>query len=106
MELIIQYELGNTDLVDTRLRAFHEQFKSLYQIPLYKRVKLYLDFLQQINAQPQLLNDKSFEQKIIDSLTTVPEAQEDLQAMTLYSWLKARLHRRSLYSFLLETVRL
>ncbi|WP_224995291.1 hypothetical protein [Cesiribacter sp. SM1] len=104
MELIIQYELGNTDLVDDRLRAFHQQYKGMYRNPLYKRVKLYLDFLQQINGQPQLLHDKTLEQKITNSLTTVPEAQEDLQAMTFYSWLKAKLHKRPFYEVLLETV--
>ena len=105
MELIIQYELGNTELVDNRLRAFHQQYKSLYRNPLYKRVKLYLDFLQKINSEPRLLTDKSFEQKIIASLTTVPEAQEDLQAMSFYSWLKAKLQKRPFYEVLLETVR-
>ncbi|AHM60346.1 hypothetical protein D770_10445 [Flammeovirgaceae bacterium 311] len=49
-------------------------------------------------------NDKALEQKITHSLITVPEAQEDLQAMTFYSWLKARLHKRPFYEVLLETV--
>lgn len=105
MELIIQYELGNTEVVEARLRAFHLQYKEMYRHPLYKRVKLYLDFLQQINNDPRLLSDKSFEQKIIASLTTIPEAQEDLQAMSFYSWLKAKLQKRPYYEVLLETVR-
>jgi hypothetical protein len=43
--------------------------------------------------------------KIDKYLTVVPEEKEDLQAMTFYAWLKAKILQRDYYEVLLETVK-
>ncbi|MDN5199767.1 hypothetical protein QQ008_00295 [Fulvivirgaceae bacterium BMA10] len=105
MELIIQYELGNADIVHTRLATFNKNFRDLYDNPIYNRVQRYTKFIRTLIDDPNCLSDKAFMQETTSILTQVPEEQEDLQAMTFYSWLKAKFQKRNFYVVLLETVR-
>ncbi len=105
MALIIQYELGNDEIVINRIMAIKRKFGDMFANPLYQRVQLYLDLIYKIQIEPSMLTSQTFEGEIMTQLVQHPPEEEDLQAMTFYSWLKAKFHRKDFYETLLETVK-
>src|SRR5690606_567622 len=59
-ELILQYELGNEDLVLNRIRAFERTFKDLLQQPAYYNVKQYLELIRHIVDNPDVVAGEAF----------------------------------------------
>lgn len=104
MAIIIQYELGNDEIVTNRITAFKRSYGYLFHNPLYRRVELYIALINEIQINPSLLSRKTFEEEIMPKLVSTQEEKEDLQAMSFYSWLKSKFYKRNFYEVLLETV--
>lgn len=105
MEVIIQVELGNEDIAINRIRSIERTSSSMFNHPLYSRAKSFLDIIKKMLNEPMNFHDESTRDKIESNLVVVPEEREDLQAMTFYAWLQAKLLNRNFYEVLLETVK-
>jgi hypothetical protein len=105
IECINQFELGNNDLIEKRIRSIENNFAELLSRPRYQRVKTFLDFVKEINRNPQIAATREFEQKVEQSFEFVGPAYEDIQAMTFYGWLKSKMVRKDYYQVLLELVK-
>jgi tetratricopeptide (TPR) repeat protein len=103
-EIIIQYELGNVDLVLNKVRAIERNFDALLRSPVYANVRTYLQFIRQLVDDPGAAADKAFSAEVDRTFRFLPVEQEDLQAMSFYAWLKSKMLRRDYYSVLLELV--
>ncbi|SIR02847.1 hypothetical protein [Pontibacter lucknowensis] len=101
-ELILQYELGNEDLVLNKIRSFERTFKDLLQQPAYYNVKQYLQLIKHMVDQPALVASEAFFQQVEQSLEFESFENTDIQAMSFYAWLKAKMLRRPYYDVLLE----
>jgi hypothetical protein len=101
-ELIIQYEFGNLDLALDKVKACQKIFADLLGQPVYKNVRAFLDLLEQLIDQPHEVTHKAFLRKVEDTLHFVPLEREDLQAMSFYAWLKAKMVNRPYYQVLQE----
>lgn len=105
MEVIVQLELGNQEIALNRIRALERVSAGIFNHPLYSRAKSFLELIKKMINDPLNFNTSDTQIKIDKYLTVVPEEREDLQAMTFYAWLKAKLLKRNYYEVLLETVR-
>ncbi len=104
MELIVQYELGHTDIVALRLKQFHKRYQDLYDHPIYQRVEAYVGFIHRLITEPDCYLDEAYQMELMTGLTRIAKDREDLQAITFYSWLKSKFLQKDFYDTLQETV--
>ncbi|RSK37340.1 hypothetical protein [Hymenobacter metallilatus] len=103
-EMLIQLELGNSDLALNRLRAIDRLIKERFGPDGggYAAVLGYLQLVRDIIENPDAPRAKSFADRADQLPAFVPLQQEDLQALSFYSWLQARIQHRPYYQVLLE----
>jgi len=101
-ELILQIELNNPELAMNKIRTMERTFKNLLAQDAYYNVRGYLQLLKKLLDDPYLLEQPYFTELIEKELEFVPMEQEDLQSISFYAWLKARIQKRKYYDVLLE----
>jgi len=116
-ELLIQLELGNADLALTRLRAVRRRLQELYpatepapdgSVPAqpeggpYCSVLTFLIFVREIIQDPAVARTADFAARVARIPAFLSEEREDLQVVSFYAWLKARVLGRRYYDVLLE----
>jgi len=104
VEIMLQYELGNVDIVLNRIRAFELNYAPLFKHPIYKRVSLFIKTIKTILDTPDIMKNKVFIEEVKDTLVVAHSEQEDLQAMAFYAWLKAKMINQNYYEVLLDIV--
>ena len=113
-ELLVQFELGNADLALTRLKAVERRL--LEEFPAveatadaparpaggrYHTVLRYLDCVRELIYDPGVARRPEFAQRTQAIPAFVSEEREDLQVISFYAWLKAKVQGRSYYETLL-----
>ena len=102
IEIILQFELGNIDIVLNRIRMFERSYTELFNHPLYKRVSLFIQTIKITIDTPDIMQNKVFVEEVKDTLVRQDSEQEDLQAMAFYAWLKAKMMGNNYYEVLLD----
>ncbi len=102
IEIMIQYELENHEIALNKIRSFERNFSELFNHPLYTRSNQFIQTVKAIIIDPHLLKNKAFVEKVKSTLVKIPSEQEDLQAMSYYAWLKAKMTTKDPYSVLLD----
>jgi len=113
-ELLIQLELGNPDQALARARAverrLHEQFPGSPATPegpavplggRYQPVLRYLECVRAIIEEPAVVRQPEFAQRVAAIPAFISSEREDLQVLSFYAWLKARVLGRPYYETLL-----
>ncbi|PCI96497.1 MAG: hypothetical protein COB15_10040 [Flavobacteriales bacterium] len=102
IEIILQFELGNIDIVLNRIRSFELNFSNLFNHPLYKRVNLFVQTIKTTIDTPDIMQSQVFIENVKETLVRQDSEQEDLQAMAFYAWLKAKMMKLNYYDVLLD----
>ena len=102
IEIILQFELGNIDIVLNRIRSFELNFSNLFNHPLYKRVNLFVQTIKTTIDTPDIMQSQVFIENVKATLVRQDSEQEDLQAMAFYAWLKAKMMKLNYYDVLLD----
>ncbi len=103
IELIAQYELKNYDLARNKLKSIEKNFADMLAQSLFQNVKAYLYFIRQMLDNPHTKPDQLFAQT--DELFSFdPIAEEDLQEIRFYAWLKAKLLEKKYQEVLEELI--
>ena len=103
MDALIQIDFGNEELGLTKINTILQRHKKLFKLELFKRVAHFLILIKRILTEVDFINGSELYQLTKTSLINQPEEREDLQAMSLYVWIKARKNNCSYYEVLLET---
>ncbi|MGI4869976.1 MAG: hypothetical protein ACRYFX_02225 [Janthinobacterium lividum] len=114
-ELLIQLELGNLDLAIIRLRVLERRLREHYpateatdDAPAtllggpYHQVLRFLGFVQEICHDPTVARTPDFAARVALIPAFLSEEREDLQVISFYAWLKARVLGRPYYEVLVE----
>ena len=101
-EVILQLELQNPELAMNKVRIMERSFKNLLAQDAYRNVKGYLQLIKKLIEDPYMLDQPFFVEMIEKELEFVPIEQEDIQSISFYAWLKARILKRRYYDVLLE----
>lgn len=104
IECINQFELGNNDVVDLRIRSMEKNFKELFKLPLYKRVHTFLQVVKQLNKNPESGGSREFSELVNSSFEFISPEVEDIQAMTFYMWIEAKILKRKYYDVLIDSM--
>ena len=113
--MLIQFELGHEDIALGRLKAIERSILERYPaIPdpadaadaalaggPYRFVLNYLDLVHDVINDPALALRPAFAERMAEFPFLTLE-REDLQSMSFYAWLRARLLGRPYYEVLLE----
>ncbi len=102
IETLLQYEMGNEEIVLYRIRNIERSFQDLFRIPRYRQAKIFLGFIRQMIHQPHRVRTEEFYGEVRSSFEFVPTEREDIQAMGFYAWLKAKMLNLQYYEVLLE----
>ncbi len=104
MEVLLFYELGKMELVESRIRSIERRFKELMEFPEYHKARAFLSLLKVFMLSNKELDLSSFSRQIGGSWEWKSAEEEDLQAMMFYAWLKSKLVGRTFYETMLEVV--
>ncbi|MCP4521722.1 MAG: hypothetical protein GY827_08555 [Cytophagales bacterium] len=102
LEVMNHYELGNTDYVENRIKAIKRAHKGLFNRAPYDRALSFLNLLNRLNNKPFLATTPEFHDLVEKSFDFLPKEMEDLQAMTFYAWIKAKMFNKDYYDTLVE----
>lgn len=124
-EMFIQLELGHEDLALARLnaigRSLREQFPvvpavagsatipAAEAVPVggpYRYILSFLELVHDVINDPAAARRPAFAARVADLPTFLPLQREDLQALSFYAWLRARMLARPYYEVLLEVASL
>ncbi|MEL6651034.1 MAG: hypothetical protein AAFQ87_09560 [Bacteroidota bacterium] len=103
-EVILQMELGNEDLVLKHARIIEKQYGDLLATPLYAKAKTFLNVIRKMIHEPEQFQRPEIYDQIRQQFPIKTAEKEDLQEMSFYAWLKARLLGENYYEVLLELV--
>lgn len=103
-ELILQMELGNEDLVLKQIKLIEKQYGDLMQTDEYGKGKIFLTVVKKMIEQPEIFTDPAIYDQIRQQFPIKTAEKEDLQEMSFYAWLKARILNQNYYEVLLELV--
>jgi len=104
IEMIIQFELGNIDIVLNRIRSCERSFGELFQQNMYQRVAEFIEFLKTLINDPSVIKSENFKRIMSEKLINIPQEKEDLQAMAFYCWMKSKMINENYYDVLLDIV--
>ena len=106
IDIILNIELGNINLVESRLLSFkRNNYGYLRQIN-QQRAITYLGFVESYYKNPEQVTSKDFKNKVEQSFEWIGPDREDIFVMSFYAWLKSKMEKYSLYKTTLDLVSL
>lgn len=106
MEIILHIELGNIDLVESRLLSFKRNYNSYLKKIDQERVIIYLKLITHYYKHPETANTQAFKNKVENSFNWIEAEQEDIFVMSFFAWLKSKMENKSLYETTLQLVKI
>ncbi len=104
IDLLTQYEKGNTEIAMQRIKHFKTLHKNILQLEVYDRVNTFLGYVTDCINKPYEVASEAYISHVNETLERWPLEREDLQAMAFYCWLKSKMMKESYYHVLVETV--
>ncbi len=104
IEILLHIELGNNNLVDSRIKSFERK-----HYPYLKKVKEHrvITFLQLVRIYyhyPEQITSIEFRDKVENSFDWITSKQEDIYVMSFYAWLKSKMYKTNLYQTTLALI--
>ena len=104
IEILLQIDLGNIDLVDSRLKSFKRNyFKHLKEIN-QERVINYLKLVETYYKNPEIATSVEFYEKVEKSFNWIDREKEDIFMMSFFAWLKAKMTKQDVYLVTLDLI--
>lgn len=105
IEVIIQIELRHEDIALAKILSIEKYYAQFFQQAAYTRARLFLAFIKRLVNEPEIIGSKSFAEEVRNAQLAWSEEKEDLQAITFFAWLKARMKKRNYYETLVEVMK-
>lgn len=102
IEILLHIELGNTDLVESRINSLVRKYAKLFKTSKANYVLPFLKLIRQFEQQPDIVQTKKFKAQVEKAIEWKPLQQEDIFLSSFYAWLKAKMESRNLYEVTLE----
>lgn len=105
IEILLQVDLGNLDVVDSRISSFKRTyFKHLKNIN-QEKVITYLKLIETYYKNPEIVTSYQFHQKVENSFDWIPKEKEDIFMISFFAWLKAKMTKQDVYLVTLELIK-
>ncbi|WP_158837743.1 hypothetical protein [Polaribacter sp. L3A8] len=104
IEILLQIDLGNIDLVDSRLKSFKRNYFSNLSEINQERVITYLKLVEVYYKNPEIATSKEFKDKVETSFSWIDIKKEDIFMMSFFAWLKAKMTKQDIYLVTLDLI--
>ncbi|MEY8848058.1 hypothetical protein AB9K26_04545 [Psychroserpens sp. XS_ASV72] len=104
VEIILRIELGDVNLLESRLQSFKRNYSSYLKQIHQERVLTYLNLLTYYYKHPEKVTSQAFKDKVQSSFTWIGANKEDIFVMSFYAWLKSKMEKKSLYTTTMELI--
>ena len=103
-EIILYIEIGEVDLVESRLLSFRRSYTD-YLIQIHqKRVINFINLIELYYKNPEVVTSNVFKENVENSFEWIDERQEDIFVMSFYAWLKSKMERMPLYETTMQLI--
>lgn len=103
-EIILYIEIGEFDLVESRLLSFRRSYTNyLIQIK-QERAIIFINLVELYFKKPEIVTSDSFKEKVENSFEWIDERQEDIFVMSFYAWLKSKMEQKALYETTIQLI--
>lgn len=105
IEILLQIDLGNIDIVESRILSFKRgYFKHLKNIN-QQRVITFIKLVEICYKTPETITNKDFGDKVETSFDWISKEKEDIFMMSFFAWLKAKMTKQDMYLVTLDFMR-
>ena len=104
IEILLQLELGNIDLFESRLLSFKRSYFDYLKKVGQERVIVYLSLVEEYYKDPKQVTTDTFFDKVENSFDFVASEYEDIFVMSFYAWLRSKMEQTSIYETTLALV--
>lgn len=105
IEILLHIELGNIDLVESRLLSFkRNHFNYLKDIKQHRAIT-YLSLVEDYYKNPEAITSLTFKNKVENSFEWIGKEREDIFVMSFYAWLKSKMESKNLYQTTLNLIK-
>lgn len=105
IEILLQIDLGNVNLVDSRLKSFKRNYRQHLKEINQERVITYLKLIEMYYKNPEIATDYSFKVKIEKAFNWIDNDKEDIFMMRFFAWLKAKIYKQDVYTITLKLIK-
>ncbi|CAL2095605.1 hypothetical protein [Tenacibaculum sp. 190524A02b] len=105
IEILLQLELQNIDLFESRLLSFKRKYYEYLQSIKETRVITYLSLVELYYKNPQIVTSKDFYKKVENSFDFIGAKQEDIFVMSFYAWLKGKMIQKPIFKVTLDLIK-
>ena len=104
IEILLQIDLGNIDLVDSRLKSFKRNYFSNLTEINQERVVTYLKLVETYYKNPEIATTTKFKEKVATSFNFIDTKKEDIFMISFFAWLKAKMTKKDIYLVTLNLI--
>jgi hypothetical protein len=104
IEVIFQYELGNSEHARNRLLSIPREYNSMLQESNYKRALVFIGFMLKYFDDPEYVRSEEFRNTVLAARIGWEGQSEDIQAILFFCWLRSKMQSRDCYEVVLERV--
>ena len=103
-EIILYIELGELDLIESRLLSFKRSYFDYLKKINQERVIIFINLITSYFKNPEKATSNGFKIKVENAFIWVNEKQEDIFVMSFYAWLKSKIESKPLYETTLALI--
>lgn len=96
-EIILYIEIGDVDLVESRLLSFKRSYSDYLKKIEQERVIIFITLIELYFKKPEIIQTTTFKDKVENAFDWIGERQEDIFVMSFYAWLKSKMENEPLY---------
>ncbi|GAB7256416.1 hypothetical protein [Polaribacter sp. OB-PA-B3] len=104
IEILLHIDLGNIDLVDSRLISFKRNYSKHLSAINQERVISYLKLIEIYYKNPEIATTIEFYNRVEKSFNWIDRKNEDIFLMSFYAWLKAKMTTQNIYFVTLNLI--
>ncbi|OUS00504.1 hypothetical protein A9Q86_11080 [Flavobacteriales bacterium 33_180_T64] len=104
-EIILYIELGDLNLVDSRLLSFKRSYFDYLKQINQERVITFVNLVVFYFKYPEKITSTNFKHKVEHAFDWIDEKQEDIFVMSFYAWLKSKIESKPLYETTLNLIK-
>ena len=104
IEILLHIEIGNTSLIDSRIRSFRRKHYPYLKKTQEHRVITFMQLVITYYQYPEQITSTKFKDKVENSFNWISPKQEDIYVMSFYAWLKNKMIKGDLYQTTLALI--
>ena len=104
IEILLNIELENIDLVESRLLSFKRNYYNFLKDINQQRAITYLKLIEEYYKAQEKVTSIEFKDKVENSFEWVGAQQADIFVMSFYAWLKSKMEKEGIYKTTLNLV--